>query len=97
MAGWTFLTHHGHVLVALAQDPELTVDQIALKVGITSRATAKILNDLVEAGYVEKERVGRRNTYTVHGEIPLRHPLNNQTQVAELIALFTAQHATQSA
>lgn len=95
MAGWTFLTHHGHVLVALAQDPELTVDQIAMKVGITSRATASILNDLVEAGYVEKERVGRRNTYTVHGEIPLRHPLNNQTQVAELIALFTAQHAIQ--
>lgn len=88
MAGWTFLTHHGHVLVALAQDSELTVDQIAARVGITSRATASILNDLVDAGYVEKERVGRRNTYTVHGEIPLRHPLNNQTSVADLLALF---------
>lgn len=92
MAGWTFLTHHGHVLVALSQDPELTVDHIAARVGITARATASILNDLVEAGYVEKERIGRRNTYTVHGEIPLRHPLNSQTQVAELIALFAAEH-----
>lgn len=92
MAGWTFLTHHGHVLVALSQDPELTVDHIASRVGITARATASILNDLVEAGYVDKERVGRRNTYTVHGEIPLRHPLNSQTQVAELIALFAAEH-----
>lgn len=90
MAGWTFLTHHGHVLVALAQDPNLTVDQIATRVGITSRATAGILNDLVEAGYVEKTKIGRNNTYTVHGDAPLRHPLNNQTQVAELLGLFTS-------
>lgn len=90
MAVWTFLTHHGHVLVALAQDPNLTVDQIATKVGITARATAGILNDLVDAGYVEKTKVGRNNTYTVHGDVPLRHPLNNQTQVAELLALFTS-------
>lgn len=88
MAHWTFLTHHGHVLVVLAQDSTLTIDQIAAQVGITTRATAGILNDLVEAGYVEKERVGRRNTYTVHGEIPLRHPLNDQTRVADLLALF---------
>lgn len=90
MAAWTFLTHHGHVLVALAQDPNVTVDHIAAQVGITSRATAGILNDLVDAGYVEKTKVGRNNTYTVHGDVPLRHPLNNQTQVAELLQLFTS-------
>lgn len=88
MANWTFLTHHGHVLVAVAQAPDLTVDQIAAKVGITSRATAGILNDLVEEGYVEKSKIGRNNSYTVHGEIPLRHPLNNQTKISELLALF---------
>lgn len=88
MARWTFLTHHGHVLVAVAQAPDLTVDQIAAKVGITSRATAGILNDLADAGFLEKTKLGRNNHYTVHGEIPLRHPLNNQTKISELLALF---------
>jgi DNA-binding MarR family transcriptional regulator len=88
MANWTFLTHHGHVLVALVQDPDLTIDQISAKVGITSRATAGILNDLVEAGYVVKEKVGRNNSYTVNGQIPLRHPLNEKANVADLLALF---------
>lgn len=89
MAQWTFLTHHGHVLVAVAQSADLTVDQIAAKVGITSRATAGILTDLVEAGYVEKTKVGRNNHYTVHGEIPLRHPLNQNTPISELLSLFS--------
>lgn len=89
MATWTFLTHHGHVMVALVQNSDLTVDQIAAKVGITSRATAGIINDLVTAGYLVKEKIGRRNTYTVHGEIPLRHPLNENTKVAELLQLFS--------
>lgn len=88
MARWTFLTHHGHVLVAVAQASDLTVDQIAAKVGITSRATAGILNDLADAGFLEKTKLGRNNHYTVHGEIPLRHPLNNQTKISELLALF---------
>ncbi|BDS49545.1 helix-turn-helix domain-containing protein [Rhodoluna sp. KAS3] len=88
MANWTFLTHHGHVLVALVQTPDLTIDQIAAKVGITSRATAGILNDLVAAGYVVKEKVGRNNTYLVNGQIPMRHPLNEKANVADLLALF---------
>lgn len=88
MANWTFLTHHGHVLVAVAQNPELTVDQIATKVGITSRATSGILNDLVESGYLEKQKLGRNNRYTVHGNLVMRHPLNDQTKVADLLSLF---------
>jgi DNA-binding MarR family transcriptional regulator len=88
MSQWTFLTHHGHVLVAVAQSADLTMDQIAAKVGITTRATAGILNDLVEAGYIEKTKLGRNNHYTVHGEIPLRHPLNNNTKISELLSLF---------
>lgn len=88
MSNWTFLTHHGHVLVAVAQNGDLTMDQIAAKVGITARATAGILNDLIESGYVEKEKLGRNNRYTVHGEIHLRHPLNENTQAADLLALF---------
>lgn len=88
MANWTFLTHHGHVLVAVAQNPELTVDQIASKVGITARATSGILNDLVDGGYLEKQKQGRNNRYTVHGNLVMRHPLNEQTKVADLLSLF---------
>ena len=88
MANWTFLTHHGHVLVAVAQNPELTIDQIAVSVGITARATAGILNDLVEAGYVVKEKVGRNNKYFVNRESPFRHPLNQKANVANLLDLF---------
>jgi predicted HTH transcriptional regulator len=88
MPKWTFLTHHGHVLVAVVQNPDLTIDQIAAKVGITSRATASILGDLVEAGYLVKERIGRNNHYTVHAEFPLRHPLNDKATVADLLAIF---------
>lgn len=88
MAKWTFLTHHGHVLVSVAQDPDQTIDQIAASVGITARATAGILNDLVEEGFLVKEKQGRNNRYTVHGELAMRHPLNDKAKVADLLSLF---------
>jgi predicted transcriptional regulator len=88
MANWTFLTHHGHVLVALAQNPDLTIDELAAQVGITSRAIAGILNDLVESGYVAKSRVGRNNHYVVHADVPMRHPLNEMASVSDLLGLF---------
>lgn len=88
MANWTFLTHHAHVLVAISQGSDLTIDQIASQVGITARATAGIVSDLVEAGYVIKEKVGRNNHYIVNGDIPLRHPQNENAKAAELLALF---------
>lgn len=89
MSKWTFLTHHGHVLVAVVKNPDLTVDEIASLVGITSRATASILNDLVDSGFLVKEKIGRRNRYIVHAEHPMRHPLNEKTKVADLLAIFS--------
>ena len=86
MAQWTFLTHHGHVLVAVAQSADLTVDQIAAKVGITARATAGILTDLVDAGYVEKTKVGRNNHYTINLDSPLRHQTSADRKVGDLIS-----------
>jgi len=88
VANWTFLTHHAHVLVAISQGSDLTIDQIASQVGITARATAGIVSDLVEAGYVIKEKVGRNNHYIVNGDIPLRHPQNENAKAAELLGLF---------
>lgn len=89
MAHWTFLTHHAHVLVELAGNPDQTIEQMASAVGISTRATVTILNDLVEAGYVERERRGRRNHYVIHGDQPLRHPSNAAHTLNELITALT--------
>ena len=85
---WTFLTNHLHVLACLTRDPELRIRDIADMVGITERTTAQILSQLEAAGYLTKTRVGRRTHYTVHGELPLRHPLHNGRQVGELLRVI---------
>lgn len=82
---WTFLSHHAHVLIALAGDPELTMDQLAEIGGITTRSVVNVLNDLVEAGYITKERRGRKNHYTINLEAPLRHITSSDRRVGDLI------------
>ena len=83
---WTFLSNHGHVLVYVARHPEALITDIADAVGITARATQSILNDLVDAGYLLRTRVGRRNVYEVDGSQPLRHPIESEHKVGQLIA-----------
>jgi predicted MarR family transcription regulator len=85
---WTFLTNHLHVLACLARDPELRIRDIADLIGITERATVQILNQLEASGYLTRTRVGRRNHYTVHGELPLRHPMHNGRQVGEILRVI---------
>jgi DNA-binding MarR family transcriptional regulator len=70
---WTFLTNHAQVLLALAGTPDIRLRDVAERVGITERATQRILAELVEAGYVKRTRVGRRNMYTVDREHAMRH------------------------
>lgn len=84
---WTFLTNHSHVLLSIAAQPDVTMREVALQVGITERAAQRILADLVEDGYVEVERVGRRNRYTVNVDLPLRHPIERNNPVGMLVAL----------
>lgn len=83
--GWTFFTNHGHVLVCLAGDTTLRTRDIAEMVGITERSAQAIISDLVDAGYLTRRREGRRNVYEVHGDIPLRHPLEQDHTVGELL------------
>jgi DNA-binding MarR family transcriptional regulator len=89
--GWTLLSNHGHVLVCLAQDPDIRVRDIADAVGITQRAVQGIIADLVEAGFVDRERTGRRNHYELHPELPLRHPLEEGHAVGELLAAIASR------
>ena len=85
---WTFLTNHAHVLLAIARDPRSTLREVAAEVGITERAAQRIIGELEEAGYLERERDGRRNIYRLKPEMPLRHPLDRDHQIGELLATF---------
>lgn len=84
-ATWTFLTNHAHVLVCIAGDPNMRGRDIAARVGITERAAQAIITDLVSEGYVKRTRVGRRNHYEVNPDAPLRHPLERDHTVGELL------------
>lgn len=86
-AQWTFLSNHAHVLLLLARDPEIRLRDVADVVGITERAVQRIVADLEEGRYIERERIGRRNRYRVHPEMPLRHPIEAHRRIASLIAL----------
>ena len=82
---WTLLSNHGHVLVCLANDPHMRLRDVAEQVGITERAVQRIILDLEQAGMLVREREGRRNHYRINAQQPLRHPLEQQHTVGELI------------
>lgn len=88
MASWTFLTNHAHVLLCIARDPQARLRDIAEAVGITERATQRIVAELVDAEYLQRERDGRRNTYRLNPDLPLRHPLERDHAIGEVLRLF---------
>lgn len=83
---WTFLTNHSHVLICLARGDALTARELSSRVGITERAVQVILADLTEAGYLIKEKDGRRNVYAVNERGRLRHPIEAHHTIGDLIA-----------
>lgn len=88
---WTFLTNHGHMLVAVARAPDARVQDLAEVVGVTPRAALSILGDLVDAGYVQRTRVGRRNHYAITPHRHFRHPSTAAHEVDQLLAMFTTE------
>jgi hypothetical protein len=82
---WTFFTHHGHVLISLARDPTLRLRDIAGAVGVTERATATLVSELVHAGYLQRFKDGRRNRYRVDLSGGLRHPLTAGVSVGQVL------------
>jgi DNA-binding MarR family transcriptional regulator len=83
---WTFLSNHAHVLISLHQNPNIMLREVATLVGITERAVQKIIKDLEEGGVVERKRDGRRNVYTLHSKVQLRHPVEKHRTVGNLLA-----------
>ena len=88
---WTFLSNHAHVLILISRDPDIRLREIADQVGITERAVQRIVSDLETDQYVERERIGRRNRYLVHSDLPLRHPLEAHRRIGALIDLVIDQ------
>lgn len=87
---WTFLSNHGHVLVSLGRDPSARTRDVAETVGITERAVQQIVHDLVEQGYVEKTKVGRRNHYKMVRGAHLRHPQVSRITLGAFLDLMAA-------
>jgi predicted HTH transcriptional regulator len=85
---WHFLTNHAHVLVCVARDRGIRLRDIATAVGITERAAHRIVSELVDEGYVVRERQGRRNHYQVKTKQPLRHPLAEEIEVGDLLGVL---------
>ena len=96
-AGWTFLSNHAHVLVALGRDPSARIRDLALQVGITERTVLMILADLEHEGILERIREGRRNRYRLHRKAALRHPLEQHRTVGELLEMVEGSRAGRAA
>ena len=85
---WRFLSNHTQVLLCIDRDPNVRTRDIAQMVGITERAAQRIVADLIESGYVESERVGRRNRYRLNLDIAMRHPAQDGHEIGELLRLL---------
>ena len=92
-SGWTFLSNHAHVLVALGRDPRARIRDIAEAVGITERAVLMVLADLEAEGIIERIREGRRNRYVLNLDVALRHPLESHRTVAQLLRMVDGKRA----
>ena len=85
---WTFLTNHSHVLVLLDAEESPVLREVAIQVGITERAVQRIIQDLEEGGFIERERVGRRNRYRVLKDQHLRHSIESHCTIGDLLNLI---------
>lgn len=86
--GWTFITNHAQVLLAVAQKADVRVREIAAAAGITERHAYRMLRDLQKAGYVERRRHGRCNLYRIHPELAIGDPVVEAQSLRELLRLI---------
>jgi MarR family len=94
MASWGFLTTHARVLLCIANDPGARLRDIAATLGVTERRAHGIVTDLTQAGYLIRQKDGRRNRYQVQAHLPLPGPGTREPAIGEIVALFSAQGPT---
>jgi hypothetical protein len=93
MVNWTFLTSHARVLLCIAHDPGVRLRDIAASLGITERSAHGIVTDLAEAGYLVKQKDGRRNRYQIQAHLPLPEPTSRERTVGEVLTLLAGTSA----
>jgi len=89
VAEWSFLTNHARALLCIAADPGVRLRDIADTLGITERSAFAIVADLAEAGYVLKERDGRRNRYEIQHHLPLREVTSRERTIGDVLDVLT--------
>ena len=93
MANWSFLTNHARVLLCIAHDPGARLRDIAASLGITERSAHGIVTDLAEAGYLIRQKDGRRNRYQIQAHLPLPEPASRERTVGDILALLAGTDA----
>ena len=88
---WSFLTNHARVLLCIADDQGIRLREIGDAVGITERAAHRIVGELATAGYITRERDGRRNRYTIHAHLTVPDPLARKQRIGDLLAVLGGQ------
>ena len=88
VAPFAFLTNHARALISIADDPRIRMRDIATTLDITERATQRIVGDLIEAGYVDRARIGRRNEYTVRTDLPVSLPNQRDIDLGSLLGVL---------
>ncbi len=89
MPRWTFLSNHGRALLCIARDPDVRLREIAASLDITERSAYGLVSDLADAGYIEKERDGRRNRYRIEEDLPLPEVTDRELVIGEVLAVPT--------
>jgi IclR helix-turn-helix domain len=97
MREWSFLTNHARVLICIADDPGARLRDIAAALGVTERTAFGIVTDLTQAGYVVKDKDGRRNRYRIQDHLPLRIAVGREPTIGEVLGVLVNTTATQSA
>jgi hypothetical protein len=93
MESWSFLTNHARVLLCIAHDPGVRLREIAASLGMTERSAYGIVTDLTTAGYVVKEKDGRRNRYQIQAHLPLPEPGSRAPAIGEVLTVLLGDGA----
>jgi IclR helix-turn-helix domain len=88
VGNWTFFTNHARVLICIARDPGIRLRDLANTLDITERSAYGIVADLVDAGYVQKDKAGRRNRYRVQAQLPLPESISRERTIGEVLSLL---------
>jgi DNA-binding transcriptional ArsR family regulator len=96
MAEWSFLTNHARALVCIARDPGVRLHEVADTLGVTERRAFGIVADLSNAGYVIKDKEGRRNRYRIQSHLPLRVHVGREPTIGEVLGVLVDTSTSES-